>query len=130
MARTTARRASNASMSRNSSPAAPGGATSCHVRPASVVRRTAPPLPASQATFPLTAASPRKRASPPVGVSRHPGPPAAARAVPGTARDAATTAPHAPATARVRTSARIGLMGRKLTRDDQAVQARRVRAAR
>jgi hypothetical protein len=69
MARTTARRASNASMSRNSRSAAPGGETFRQLAPPSVVRRTVPSAPATQAVSRLTADSPRKRTSLPLSLS-------------------------------------------------------------
>ncbi|CAM5654215.1 hypothetical protein SNARM312S_01470 [Streptomyces narbonensis] len=97
MARTTARRASKASTSRNSSSPAPGGETFRQLRPPSVVRSTVPLEPAAQAVLRSTAASPRKRASVPVGVSCQPA--AAVGVSParaGAARLSASAAPISP----------------------------------
>lgn len=69
MARTTARRESKASMSRNCRSWAPGGETFRQFAPPSTVRSTVPPEPATQAVFRLTADSPRKRTSAPLSFS-------------------------------------------------------------
>src|SRR3954451_8735413 len=68
-AMTTARRASNAVMSRNCRLPAPGTETSDQLRPPSVVRSTTPSYPLTHATFLLTAARPRKCEALPVSSS-------------------------------------------------------------
>src|ERR1700709_1067464 len=63
----TARRASNASMSRNSRAAVPGGPTDSQVRPPLLVRSTVPWLPPAQTVLALPTERPRGRGVLPVG---------------------------------------------------------------